>query len=876
MTGRPTATTTVCKQCGGALYAGDRFCGSCGVIVPVGGSGEQTPTGDRPLDTPAHPDGFTSYDGWERVVQRLRQATMGEFEIRRELGRGGMAIVFLAHDISLRRKVAIKLMSPGLLTNDEMVRKFREEAVMVAHMNHPNIITIHAVRNVDDLHFFIMKFVEGESLDHALRDTGPMPYALARGILYQVGSALAYAHRRGVIHRDVKPANILIDVDGDAIVTDFGIAKVVDSDTQTKTGSVVGTPAYMSPEQCYAMPATWASDQYSLGVVAYEMIAGAAPFTGPSFVVMKAHADEPVPPITDIRPDCPPELEAAVMRMLAKNPDDRFPSIAQALTALGASPLPEDDPRRVDLAGIVRKSVPTASLTPVSPIPAWTKEHPNDAQRAVAPDPPPQVSGPPVSTGPVAPPAVPPKVPPPPPAETERILPVPDQDTARMERRIPTESTTIGGATVGAPSVGTPRPVAADPSPGVRRRRLGVAALLVASAAVFWFVVLRRPPNPSVTTASTTTQASSGASPGAAATDSVTPAAVGQPTPAPTAPTPTPPSQAPESASTARPAVNPPAATVTPTPPPARSIAILPTELTLMVGQTIRPEISVLGADNQPLAGRRAVWVSPNAAVATVDRSTGAVTGVSVGTTDITATSGPARGTLRVRVEAPVVLTTIAVDQPRRLTVGENITLLATPRDSRGNVMANQAITWSSADPTVATVGANTGVLTAAGAGTVDITATGGGKTTTVRLTVVTPPPPKAESVKATPDPAVEENRARTAIESGVQQYVATLRAHDARRVTSLYRAESDQDRKNQQALMRLMEGSAKLTAAEPRVEPSRIDGANASVEFAVPLSWRNPFGVIRNQTVMFRAEMQRDSTGWRTTNARIVGTLLP
>ena len=344
----------------------------------------QTPVND----TPARPEGFTSYDGWDRIVQRLRAATLGEFEIRRELGRGGMAIVFLAHDIALRRKVAIKLMSPGLLTNEDMVRKFREEAVMVAQMSHPNIITIYTVRNVEDLHFFIMKFVEGESLDQVLRDTGPLPFALARGILYQVGSALAYAHRRGVIHRDMKPANILIDVGGDALVTDFGIAKAADSDTHTKTGSVVGTPAYMSPEQCYALPATWASDQYSLGVVAYEMIAGTAPFTGPSFVVMKSHADVMPRPIRELRPDCSPELEAAVLRMLAKKPEDRFPSIAQALTALGASPLPEDDPRRVDLAALVRKGMPTASLTPVSPIPVWTNDASAIGDRSAAVIPP--------------------------------------------------------------------------------------------------------------------------------------------------------------------------------------------------------------------------------------------------------------------------------------------------------------------------------------------------------------------------------------------------------------------------------------------------------------------------------------------------------
>ena len=219
MTGRPSATSTACTKCGEPIYAGDRFCGNCGAVVTGDIHGVATPPaisyGDD-TDTPTRPEGYTTYDGWERIIERLRAATVGEFEIRRELGRGGMAIVFLAHDVALRRKVAIKLMSPGLLTNYEMVRKFREEAVMVAQMSHPNIITIHAVRQVEDLHFFIMKFVEGRPLDQVVRDIGQLPFPVARAILYQVGSALAYAHRRGVIHRDVKPSNILIDIEGDA------------------------------------------------------------------------------------------------------------------------------------------------------------------------------------------------------------------------------------------------------------------------------------------------------------------------------------------------------------------------------------------------------------------------------------------------------------------------------------------------------------------------------------------------------------------------------------------------------------------------------------------------------------------------------------
>ena len=887
-----------------------------------------TPTRAPGQDTPPQLAGFTSFDGWERIVQRLRAATLGEFEIRRELGRGGMAIVFLAQDLALRRKVAIKLMSPGLLANDEMIRKFREEAVMVAQMSHPNIITIHGVRAVEDLHFFIMKFVEGESLDKVLRDSSTIPIPLARGILFQVGSALSYAHRRGIIHRDVKPANILIDVEGDALVTDFGIAKAVDSENHTKTGSVVGTPAYMSPEQCYALPATWASDQYALGVVAYEIIAGTAPFTGPSFVVMKAHVDEQPPPLRELRPDCPPDLEAAIMRMLAKKPEDRFPSIGQALTALGARPLTEDDPNRIELAALIRKSVPTTSLTPVSPVPNWSRQTsaadapkeptpPATAPATAATAPPAPAAVPPPSTAPTAPPArepshaagpeqttprespathdkpasVPAVTAPPSSAEAPTVL-VPsaaDAATVRLERPVPPPSSAVAAPAAAEPAIAsTPAPAPVAGPSRVRRRGLVAGALVVAAAAVLWFVVMRQ--SPVVGQVDTRVAA---ASPTTTPVDSV-PVASGPP------PTATPP----DSSTTA---VQPPAqpsssaaatsvAPTNPSPPAAtaasvtdsaasalaratvvKSIVVLPSELTLMVGQTVRPDITLRGADNRPLTGRRVVWVSPNAAVATVDRATGAVTGVSVGTTEVRASSGDARATVVVHVEAPVVLASIAVDQPRRMTVGDNVTLSATVRDSRGNVMPDQVVSWTSADPGVATVGASSGVVAAIGPGAADITASTGGKATTVRVTVVAPPPPPAATPKTPPpDPAAEERRAREAIESAVQRYVAILRAHDGRTVTSLYLPQSEQDRKNHQALMRVLDGSAKLTAGDAQLGQIRVDGANGVADFSVPMSWRNAFGRIKQETVGFRAELQRDGSAWRVVSARVSGMLSP
>ena len=346
---------TTCRGCGETLTAEDRFCPRCGIPV-----GAPTPTGG------------SAYSPWNQVLEHLRTATGGEFHIVRELGRGGMAAVYLAQEIALNRLVAIKVMAPGVMMGEGMVDRFRQEAVTVANLSHPNIITIHTVRQLDDLHFFVMKYVDGRPLDIVLQASRVLPIAVVRAILFQVGSGLAYAHRRGVIHRDVKPANILLDRDGNAIVTDFGIAKVAEVPGQTKTGTMVGTPAYMSPEQCVAEGLTWASDQYSLGIVAYELLTGAPPFAGSSYAIMQGHLERAPEPIGGRRPDCPPELEAGVMRMLAKDAADRFPTMAEALQAIGARPLGEDDPLRAELAALI--GPPTGAIeavrVPRSPAPA--------------------------------------------------------------------------------------------------------------------------------------------------------------------------------------------------------------------------------------------------------------------------------------------------------------------------------------------------------------------------------------------------------------------------------------------------------------------------------------------------------------------------
>lgn len=338
-------TSTTCFACGARIAAGEPTCSVCGRPVTGTGAGVVNPTPAFPALT------FT----WEHVAELLRERTAGQYEIMRVLGRGGMAAVFLAHEIALNRLVALKVMSPAIMAAEGMIERFQTEAITQARLTHSNIVAVHAVSHDPDLHYFVMQYVPGPSLDRVIaseRSEGRVTRIdVVRSLLHQIGSGLSFAHRKGVIHRDIKPANVLLTADGDAVVTDFGIAKVLSNPSQTMTGSVVGTATYMSPEQCYAFELTPASDQYSLGVLAFELVSGQPPFSGTSFAVMQSHTLEPPPSISAIRPDVPPAMELAIQRMMEKKPEDRFADIEQALAAMGAASAPHSpsDPTRAEL-----------------------------------------------------------------------------------------------------------------------------------------------------------------------------------------------------------------------------------------------------------------------------------------------------------------------------------------------------------------------------------------------------------------------------------------------------------------------------------------------------------------------------------------------
>jgi predicted Ser/Thr protein kinase len=361
-----TSPIAACPRCTREVTPGLRECPGCGFDL----------VWDQGMVTTAAVDSgaFMTTARMPQIVRPidvLAHATNGEYEILNELGRGGMAVVFLAREVALDRKVAIKLISPSVIDGHEAIERFKREARTAASLSHPGVIPIYAVRENDHALFFVMKYVNGRTLSSILRSAGPLPVTLVRNIITSVASALDYAHRNGVIHRDIKPGNIMVDTEGHVLVTDFGIAKVADSAGLTTTGRTIGTPAYMSPEACAGKAVDGGSDQYSLGVVAYEILAGRNPFMAENSVgIMYAHVHEDPQPIGELRPDCPPEMAEAVMRMISKDALKRFPSLKEVALVFQAGQ-PTDEMAIASLGALAASRGGSDSAIP-TPVPRRT------------------------------------------------------------------------------------------------------------------------------------------------------------------------------------------------------------------------------------------------------------------------------------------------------------------------------------------------------------------------------------------------------------------------------------------------------------------------------------------------------------------------
>ncbi|MGH7622777.1 MAG: serine/threonine-protein kinase, partial [Gemmatimonadaceae bacterium] len=269
-------------------------------------------------------------------IAPLAASLRGQYDIERELGRGGMGIVYLAHDVKLDREVAIKVLPPQLAGTPEVRERFLREARTAARLTHPNIVAIHRADEIDSRVFFVMGYIAGESLADRLRRDGALTPAQAVPIIRDVALALDYAHARGVVHRDVKPENILLDAaTGRAMVTDFGIARVAEAAPLTMTGQVLGSVHYMSPEQVSGDRLDGRSDLYSLGVVAFQALSGRLPFDSESAsAVIVAHVTKAAPPLLSVAPQLPPALASVVDACLAKSPDARYATGAALARAL--------------------------------------------------------------------------------------------------------------------------------------------------------------------------------------------------------------------------------------------------------------------------------------------------------------------------------------------------------------------------------------------------------------------------------------------------------------------------------------------------------------------------------------------------------------
>jgi serine/threonine protein kinase len=292
----------------------------------------------------------------------------GRYELEELIGTGGMSSVYRARDSLLERHVALKVLHSHYAEDEDFVERFRREARAVAQLSHPNIVTVIDRGEDGGRQFIVFEHVAGENLKELLVRCGALPVREALQVALQIARALAFAHEQGLVHRDVKPQNVLLNGDGRAKVTDFGIARSLDVAGVTQTGTVLGTSDYIAPEQAGGQPVNAQTDVYSLGVVLFELLTGEVPFPGESFVaVAMKHVHEPPPRILDRRGDVPPRVAAAVERALEKDPDRRFPSMdafaAELEACLAELTRPPDE-------GVTMVVPPRAAAAPVQAVAA--------------------------------------------------------------------------------------------------------------------------------------------------------------------------------------------------------------------------------------------------------------------------------------------------------------------------------------------------------------------------------------------------------------------------------------------------------------------------------------------------------------------------
>lgn len=469
--------------------------------------------------------------------QSLVGYRLGKYEIRAEIGRGGMGAVYKGYDPLLDRYLAVKVLAPHLVWEEEFVQRFLREARSAARLKHPNIVTIHDVGQQEGWYYFVMEYVEGIALNDFIQRHGALPVHDVLEVIAALASALDYAHGNGLIHRDIKPGNIIVGVGGAITLTDFGIARAAQEQRMTSTGTILGTPEYMAPEQAKGEEANARSDLYSLAVVAYQMLSGAVPYRADSTLALLFKVvNEPLPPIRQVKPELPEAVEEVLQRALAKDPAARYPNVTAFYDALRAAfgELPAGAPSLV-------QNVRPEDVAVIATPPAGEQAARSEAEMRQAPT---RIEG--ATPAPERPVTPPPATPPPP--TTPPPASLPGEAEMRSSETV-VESAVSVAAKPEAPPEPESAPVAvAAPvgsASGHQRRRVPVWAWGVIGAIVLLGVLvgggmatgaIGGTPTP---TATLTPTATSTSTPTATATPTHTP------TPSPTAtptntPTPTP------------------------------------------------------------------------------------------------------------------------------------------------------------------------------------------------------------------------------------------------------------------------------------------------------------------------------------------------
>ncbi len=686
-----------CVECGEHIAVGDRFCPRCGAEQPS--SATYVVPGDQG-------------SRWDDILRRLQAATEGRYQIRGLIGRGGMAAVYLADWPHMDLRVAIKVMDPYLLDQRNAVQRFLQEARTIAKLNHRHIIRVFDSGRAGDLYYFCMDYYPGRSLEEVLQAGEQLPIDVVRLWLWQAADALGYAHRQAkpVVHRDIKPSNILLGTDGDLVLTDFGIAKVRDLESTspapslTMPGAVLGTPAYLSPEQASGIlnpqeassgtTVTSASDQYSLGVVAYEMLVGAPPFTGEMTALLSAHASQEPSPILDRRPDCPRDLATVVTRMLAKSPEDRWPDMQEICGALGVSSPPSRSPLRTQMSAIAKghRQLTTISL---SPVPDILFEGQGFRLNATPLD----LTGQPLTTRTVT-------------------WNSSDPDIAQVTQDGTVNALRAGAVCISATAEGVSGEIQISVSP------IPIDTVVVLPShmntavgePVFFRTLLLSGEGHELEGREVLWTSSDPAIASIAPDGRVTPLQPGTVT------------------LTASSEGRSSTASLTVAPPAVAAIEVTPSRLEIELGANANLECFPLDSTGSRLEGYQVAWESENPSQVTVSDE-GRVHGLSPGTTLVRASCEGFSAEVKVTVARERVIHLVLLPESPVVRKGESLQLFASPRGVSGSTLPDRVVDWQSADRAIVEVDPN-GLATGIGTGATQVQAKSEGVVSTVEVTV--------------------------------------------------------------------------------------------------------------------------------------------